>query len=294
MINYLLSMGKRAGRLLLVVLLGLAGVAQAQQPVKKQPASAGKAPVAKASATAPAVPAATGRAVILRVSNPGERIFTMPQVRLPDAAAAARLNAALVREFGRNMDSTPATAVRAVRQALAEYQTNDHSGFVGAGYEVLYNAHNLLSVELTAEYLGAYPSSGTRHATFDLRTGRQLTLAQLVADTVALRRRWRREINAAVAEHLGSFATAYPEADAELRADIMARMAWDSTRQQVVFAPNEPRLNDFALSPTGLTLYHSYDFPHVIQALEPVTDYAFPYAQLKAWLRPTGPLGFRR
>jgi hypothetical protein len=246
---------------------------------------------------APAVAAPTAvRTVLPTPSGDPEPRFALPQLQpLRSQVATARINRALVAAFAWNLEKAPAapTAAEALKHAEAEYQANGQRGFVGASYEVLYNAHHLLSLALHHEYEGAYPSTSTVHLTFDLRTGQLLALRQLVADTAALRRQWQQAIGRRVAAHLRALPAQYPEADADTRAEVQELLGTTGAGHSLTFKPNEPRFSDFALTRKGLALYHSFDFPHVIQALEPETIYLFPYAELKKWLKATGPLAFQ-
>jgi hypothetical protein len=142
--------------------------------------------------------------------------------------------------------------------------------------------------------MGAYPSSATSHATFDLRTGRLVRVGQLVRDTLALRRRWQQAISREVAARLRTLTTDYPELDTDGLGDIQQRLGWDAELGKVRFETGNPSFADFALTPAGLVLYHDFGFPHVILALEPEEAYPFSYASLRAWLNPQGPLGFRK
>lgn len=236
---------------------------------------------------------AAGQAV---VRSAGTRRFAIPQVQLADGQVAARINRELVAQFSASLESPArgATARQAAQQAEAEYKSMNNQGVTNAGYEVLYNSHHLLSLALNTEYLGAYPSTATSHATFDLRTGRLVRVEELVRDTAALRRRWQQAISRAVAARLRTLATDYPELDADGAGDIQERLGWDAKLGKVRFEPGSPDFTDFALTPTGLVLYHDFGFPHVILALEPEEACSFSYASLRAWLNPQGPLGFRK
>lgn len=281
----------------LLMLLLVAGAVQAQQPAPPKAAKNNvRRPAAPAKAKKPIVP--KGQALIASVGDTAYAgRFVVPQVQLPQAAVASRINLALTdAALGEDLEYLPQpfTAEAGIRQAQAEYVAKEESGFVGAHYEVLYNDQYLLSVALTADYMGAYPSSSTRHATFDLRTGKQLEVRDLLADTAALRLRWQESINRRVAAHLSTLPTEYPEVDADLLADLKRRLYWNDTTRMVQLEAGDPRFYDFALTPFGIVLYYDFGFPHVIEALQPDTDYLFPYAELTAWLKPKGPLAFRR
>ncbi|MDO7886902.1 hypothetical protein [Hymenobacter cheonanensis] len=176
------------------------------------------------------------------------------------------------------------TAVQAIRQAVAEYEANNQVGVFGTSFEVLYNQKNVLSLALTTEYSGAYPWAATRHATFDLRTGRRLALADLLADTLALRRRWHARINSRLAAYQKEVAREYKDAPAAW-ATVRDYTGWSDTLRQVRPA-RRPPLREFACTARGLVLYTSFEFPHAAMALAPPDDYLFPYASLRPGLAP--------
>jgi hypothetical protein len=283
-------------RWLLPVLLLLTTVMQAQRLSPSTPAPRQLAISAKNKKPAPAAPQPL-QAVVVSVSDTVDGRFVVPQVRLPNAVVSDRINRGLVDvSLGEDLEAIPSplTALAGVRQAQAEYQAKSRRGFVGARYEVLYNDYGLLSVEFKADYLGAHPSSTVRHATFDLRTGRLLEVRDLVADTLALRSRWLQSINRRIANHLRKLPAEYPQMDADLLADVRRRLYWNDSTQTVQLEGDDPRFYDFALTPFGLMLYYDFGFPHVIEALQPDSDYLFSYAMLAPWLKPKGPLDFRR
>ncbi|MBO0358915.1 hypothetical protein J0X19_13235 [Hymenobacter sp. BT186] len=302
-------MYKKSLRWLLPLLL-LVWAAEAQQrPVAPKPAAVQQRPATpKKPVRRPAVRPKTTKpapkpvapkleqAVVVSVSDTIKRRFIVPQVQMANAAVAARINLGLAdAALGEDLEDVPQplTALAAIEQAHIEFEAGK-SGFTESRYEVLYNDHNLLSVECISEYLGAYPSTVRRHATFDLRTGRLLEVRDLIADTVALRQRWQQSINRRVTEHLRTLPNEYPQltTDSVLLADVKQRLYWNDSLHAVELLPEEPRFYDFALTPFGLMLYYDFGFPHVIQALQPDLNYQFLYADLKPWLKPKGPLEF--
>ena len=283
-------------RWLLPVLLLLTTVMQAQRLSPSMPAPRQLAISAKTKKPAPAAPQPL-QAVVVSVSDTVDGRFVVPQVRLTNAVVSDRINRELADvSLGEDLEAIPSplTALAGVRQAQAEYQAKSRSGFVGARYEVLYNDYGLLSVEFKADYLGAHSSSTVRHATFDLRTGRLLEVRDLVADTLALRSRWLQSINRRIANHLRKLPAEYPQMDADLLADVRRRLYWNDSTQTVQLEGDDPRFYDFALTPFGLMLYYDFGFPHVVEALQPDSDYLFSYAMLAPWLKPKGPLDSRR
>ncbi|GAB2968476.1 hypothetical protein GCM10027048_44180 [Hymenobacter coalescens] len=178
-----------------------------------------------------------------------------------------------------------------MERSRREFVTNDGRGLTSLRYEVELNQAGLLTLLLVNETLGAYPSINTRRVVFDTRTGRRLRVADLIrpADTTALRQRWRRAISRVVAERIRAFAQDFPEEQAALP-DLQEHLRWDAATRQVAFEPHEPRFDDFAVTRQGLTLYHSFGLPHVIQTAEPEGTFTLSYAELKPMLPPDGPL----
>jgi hypothetical protein len=240
----------------------------------------------------PGTPATTGRAQLTTVTElPAATRYEVPQVVLPNAAASHRINAALVQLLFADMEpghSRPLGAAQAIEQAAAEYKANGQVGIFGTSFEVLCNQQNVLSLALTTEYSGAYPWSATRHATFDLRTGRRLALADLLADTLALRRRWHARLNRRLAAYQQEVARNY-KPDADAWATVREYTGWSDTLRQVRPA-RRPPLREFALTARGLVLYTSFWFPHPAMDLSPSDDYLFSYASLRPWLAPRGAL----
>ena len=263
-------------------------VAAAAQAQTNQTAPPGAAP-------------ATGSAQVTTVTDLPAARFEVPQVVLADAAASRRLNNSLTQllltDFLEDSSSSPVprsraprsnfpernthlfTAAQAIERAAAEYEANGQVGVFGTSFEVLYNQGNALSLALTTEYSGAYPSSATRHATFDLRTGRRLALADLLADTLALRQRWHARINSRLAAYQKEIAHDYKN-DADAWATVRDYTGWSDSLRQVRPA-RRPSLREFALTRRGLVLYTGFEFPHVAQALAPVDDYLFAYPSLQ-------------
>ena len=50
-------------------------------------------------------------------------------------------------------------------------------------------------------------------------------------------------------------------------------------------------LDDFSISDKGITFLYDAGFPHVAQALQPVGQYFFTFAELKSYIKRDGPLG---
>lgn len=246
-------------------------------------------------APARAQPAPGGRAQVYRVT---EADFTVPQVKLPNAAVARRINQALLRlligDHAEAVDSlgTPRQQLRQAVRECCPGQGAASSGLTAAEYKVLLNQHFLLSFEFSVEFTGAYSWGRTEHATFDLRTGRLLRLADLVADLpVQLERRMEGAINRRIGASMAEIA-AESQDPAEI-ADLAERFHWNKATRRVNFKAGgaadeaaEISLDEFALTPDALLLFYRAGLPHAIFNFEPDETYHFPYGRLQ----PRGPL----
>lgn len=262
-----------------------------------QPKPVRQAATPKAPAAAPSRPplavrkpsAVDQRATVFSVKGTTKNTgFALPQVRLTNLAAVRRINQTLVEYFnGANSDTLPRTARQAVRAAQAEFKENNGQGFMGYDFQVLYNARGVLSLALETTELGAHELITGAHATFDLRTGGQILLMDLVADTTALQRSWRRQVNESTAESVTRATEEFGKDTANL-AYLKERVNWDDRTHAVARAAGgwEP---DFALTPDGLSLFCKYDLPLPWNELQPQGEYPFAWKELRPWWHRKGP-----
>ncbi|MBJ6109376.1 hypothetical protein JAO73_10150 [Hymenobacter sp. BT523] len=241
--------------------------------------------------------AAQARIATVTEGRPANR-FNVPQVQLGDAAVAARINRRLV-ALVLGGETNPALSVRQqLRQAERTCCYDGENGLgwntagqglTGCDYTVLLNQQGLLSIEYSQEFTGAYTWEQARHATFDLRTGRQLALADLVADPPAqLTRRMHGAISRRLGETMAELRDAGDSTDFEIVAE---NFHWDETAKRVRFQSDpgpaeearasEPDLESFALTPTELRLYYERMLPHVLLNLEADNTYRFPYSRVQ-------------
>lgn len=232
------------------------------------------------------------QAHVRAVSGKGKAAsFKLPQVELEDQAVAELINRQLLRRIiAPNVDSpidTTGNLAQQVRRAAAL-----KCCFSGVHYTVLLNQDALLSLELTLEYQGAYYYERTDHVTFDLNTGRILTLADVIADSPpAVAGRMRSAISQRLGEEIGKAAAEY--GDSATVADLGHRYNWNAKTRNVVFAREgqeggapEPDLTEFALSPQAVLLYYRVWMPAGLLHFRPDEVYVFPYPSV----RPRGPV----
>lgn len=243
------------------------------------------------------------RAQVYSVPTVGEAgRFEVPQVRLPDAVVARRINRYLLRNVlgkGESEMGGNTSPQRQLYQAALNccYNPDAHaweaagSGLTGSWYSVLLNRGGLLSLSLTRQFTGAHHTFDTEFLTFDLRTGRRLTRADVVADPPAqLTRRMQGAINRRYAEALATAAEVL--GDSATLGEMAEKFYWDwSARRVRWFAGDtsaailaltspDPDMETFALTPDALLLFHSAGFHRLSQAPEPDDTYRFPYSRL--------------
>jgi hypothetical protein len=234
------------------------------------------------------------------------RGFRVPQVRLTDAVVARRINRLLLRQFreesGENIDST-ASPQQQLRQAsrLCCFDEDTKTWWAGGmgvtdyDFGVLLNQNYLLSLGFSTSYNGLEQPSGS-HLTLDLRTGRVLALADLVADPLAqLGRRLQAAVSRRLRGNVAEAVTTYGDDSTRI-----ARMAWlyqletwDTTPQRAyaldMAGSDEAdpantdfiRLTDFALTPDALLLYHPIGMSRIDFEFLPDDTYTFPYGRIK-------------
>ncbi len=227
----------------------------------------------------------------------GTSRFKVPQVQMSDAVVAQRINRSIAQRIieGDEVD-TKARLSQQLRQAALEccWDSDERhwisgQGLTGCRYEVLLNEQGLLSFEFTLESTGAYSYENTDHISFDLRTGRQLTLADVVADSPAqLTRCMHGAISRRFGEALVGMRT---EADSTEIATVAELFYWDWNAKRVRFQGDpgiaevaratEPNLESFALTPYELRLYYGSNLPHAMLNYEPDNTYHFPFMRVQ-------------
>ncbi|PJJ60611.1 hypothetical protein [Hymenobacter chitinivorans] len=235
--------------------------------------------------------------------------YQVPQVRLPDAAVARRINRQLWRFFTRNFSTLDSTASlhRQLLQAVHECCYDEEfkawraggDGLTGFDYTVLLNQNYLLSFEFYRNWQG-FQEPASYHLTFNLRTGRLVTLAELVADSpTQLKRRLGLAISRRLHDELAGVVASYGNDSALIArvAQLYGMEEWDTTPQaalrlyagngsevnpdESLFPLTEFSLTEFALQPNALLLFYSVDMSRYDFEFLPDETYVFPYTHLQ-------------
>lgn len=243
--------------------------------------------------------AAGSRAQVYTITDSKSGRFQVPQIKLPNATVASRINHALMRHFrerSEDVDSThsPRQQLReAARQCCFDEETKSWraggDGLTDTDYTVLLNQNYLLSLAFSESNQGLAQPGGP-HLTFDLRTGQVLKLTDLVADPPArLARRLQAAISRRLRDELANVVENY--GDDSTRIDYVARLydieTWDTTPRRGLALDTDGEYEsdnyyfEFALTPSALLLFHTVGMARVNFEFLPDETYTFPYKRLQ-------------
>ena len=153
-------------------------------------------------------------------------------------------------------------------------------GLSNLSYEVTYKGNGLLSFNIFSEGCGAYCSPRRTYFNFDLKTGKELSIADLIvenkldsfykivfADKVKYLREYKEE-------ELNMFKQG--EVDST---------TYDWALEQVDSnCIKDVRLEDFSFSSSNLEINDTCEFPHAIRSQQPTYELKYTYAFLSAFL----------
>lgn len=194
---------------------------------------------------------------------------------LKDSQALKKLESTLSLKsiFGNIFDSEE--SLDDLRKLISE----GNSGVVSIGFDVNYNQRNLLDINLWMETMGAYPSTIVVHRIINLKTGELLKTAE-VFNGPMLNKLLVKVIKLKEVEEKKAINDLESEEDKEDILDRFQRAKYDLKD-----------LENFEVSNKGVTFLYDYEFPHVIQALQPNGSYFVSFEELEPFINPKGPLG---
>lgn len=145
-----------------------------------------------------------------------------------------------------------------------------------ADYDVDYNANGILSITLSMNGTGAYPSGIQRIVVVDTTAGNRVKAADVfknVSGLIAL-------IQKAQDKEVAASITAIKSDPDNIDPDPAGLFAMAKIR------PAD--LEWFSVDERGVTFHYDYGFPHVILAMQPDGTFFFSWAQIKPFIRPDG------
>ncbi|MCU1288181.1 MAG: hypothetical protein JWN60_410 [Acidobacteria bacterium] len=145
-----------------------------------------------------------------------------------------------------------------------------------ANFLVDYNNNNILSVALTIEGSGAYPSQSTKYIVVNTKTGTHLKAANLFTKLPALASLVGKSLQTRIKQSIASTKKESAE-DAATMLELLGSAKF-----------NAEHLESFSVSDKGVSFYYDYGLPHAVQALAPENRFFFTYAQLKPFINAKG------
>ena len=159
-----------------------------------------------------------------------------------------------------------------LNEELKEYQW-----LQGADYKVGYNKNGILSISLSMEGSGAYPSSTTKFVVVDLKTGLRATPSTAFSNLSGLLALVKRAKEKEVAQAIVDI-----KKDKENNEEHPEDLFKESYQYHPV------KLDEFSIADDGVTFHYDYGFPHVILALQPDGQFKFTWAQLRPFIKAGG------
>jgi len=152
-----------------------------------------------------------------------------------------------------------------------------------ADFEIKLNDKGLLSVAMWIEGSGAYPDGVTKFINMDSTRGTRVTSMEIFTERGKLSGIVNEKMSAAIREAV-KVIKEDPENNDLNESELFAKHR---------FTINS--LNNFYVTPQGVTFVYEFNFPHVIRALEPDNEYSMTWAELRPFIRRDGLLaGFVR
>ncbi len=193
----------------------------------------------------------------------GKKQFTInyPKVRASTPALSAKIERSISYE--------------SVIDLRLKEELNEYQWLEDADYQVKYNKNGILCISLSMEGSAAYPSSTSKIVCVDTRTGVRARPADVFANIVGLtamvRKAQEKEKRAAIPQ------IKKDNPDVEKPEDLFGG---------VHFA--QKSLDGYEVSDKGVIFHFDYEFPHVTQALQPLGEYPFTWAQLRPYIKRGG------
>jgi hypothetical protein len=167
---------------------------------------------------------------------------------------------------------------------LQEYErgTLPMQGLTGFEVDTTYNGHCILGISYLIEWMGAYPSSHRGYVNYNLKTGDTLLMQDVVADGKmhALFQLCNQKLKQNIDDNRKQLVAGDGLEDAE----------WHIKEYPPMFTTDN--INNFYISNEGVTFRYEFDFPHVMQGMEPDGEISVSKDELRSLLNTNGPLRF--
>jgi hypothetical protein len=143
-----------------------------------------------------------------------------------------------------------------------------------ASYDVNYNANNILSISLTIQGTGAYPSSSTRYIVVNTAKGTRVSPVDVFTNSSGLIAKLVKMKDAEIEKTKAELKN-----DPETKDEDLSGMFVDAETYHKV------KLDEFEIDENGVIFHHDYGFPHVAEALEPAGEFFLTWRELKPFIK---------
>lgn len=163
--------------------------------------------------------------------------------------------------------------------SLAEYR--EDTWLEEFDYEVGYNKNYILDITFMQTGSAAYPDTQHKHLAINLKTGRIIKAADIFkpGSLNELAAMVNRKLQAEIEENKKEIAT---NSDYNGEEKQSLPELYENLKIEV------KDLDEFSINEKGITFLYDAGFPHVVQALQPVGEYFFSYAELAPYLKHQG------
>lgn len=149
-------------------------------------------------------------------------------------------------------------------------------GFHSYAVDTTYDNNCMLSLTVTYEGMGAYPSTGHNYYTFDMHTGEQIGIYDIVDSNKS------EGLKRIFAERLEQNIITGRE---DLPEDEISLEDYDYQIESYREFYPEAEPDDYYITPAGIVFISHLWFPHVIQALQPDNKVRMSFEELRPFLK---------
>lgn len=157
-----------------------------------------------------------------------------------------------------------------------------NEGLINISYEATYIKNNILSFSIYTEGCGAHCSSWNTYFNFDLKTGKVLTITDLISENKL--DSFRKVVSIDKEKYLIQYKKEMKENLNNGETDSVAyKWAIEQVDDNCI---KEVQIENFSLSELYIEIIDPCEFPHAIRALQPIFELKYTYKSLSAFLKP--------
>jgi hypothetical protein len=209
----------------------------------------------------------TGKKVTYRRPKPMSEYKRTFTIRYPKVKAATQV-------LSQKIES--AISYQKILSINLNDELHDTQWLEEADYKVGYNRNGILSIELSMDGSGAYPSGRTKYVVVDTRSGMRMRAIDVFTDlphlATMVRRMQKEEIAKAIVDIKKQQSAGDPPPD-----DLFKDTAF-----------GVKGLNEFSVDDKGVVFHYDYGFPHVILAMQPEGEFRLLWTELRPFIKPGG------